>query len=77
MCAEMVSNTRCPLCSVTGRMTESFYLKGFDDLLGVSDCHTVPATSSPVIDLEAASDDSANEFEEMPAFQVSRASRSD
>lgn len=72
-----LTNTHCPLCSVTGRMTESFCLKGFHDLLGVSDRHTVPATSSPVTDLEAASDDSANEFEEMPAFQVPCAPRSD
>ena len=71
-----LTNTRCPLCSVTGRMTESFCLKGFDDLLGVNDRYTVPATSPTVIDVEATSDDSANEFEEMPAFQVPRASRS-
>jgi len=67
------TNTCCPLCSVTGRMAESFCLQGFDDLLGVSN-HSATSSLSPVIDVEATSEDLANEFEEMPPFQAPRAS---
>ena len=67
-----MNNSRCPLCSVTGRMTEVFGLKGIDDLtgffrLGESDSQ---ARSSPVVDVEGTDEDSSSEFEDARTFRV-------
>ena len=68
----ILNNSRCPLCSVTGRMTEVFGLKGIDDLtgffrLGESDSQ---ASSSPVVDVEVTDEDSSSEFEDARTFRV-------
>ena len=59
----LLSSSRCPLCSVTGRMTEVFGLKGIDDLTGIfrlGDNDGSQATLSPSVDVEATDDDSAS-----------------
>ena len=55
-------NHRCPLCSITGKIKESFQLKGIDDLSARSaegPVAPMQPTSPPTIDVD--SDDSAND----------------
>ena len=72
----ILNNSRCPLCSVSGRMMESFGLKGIDHLtgffrVGESVVDTASQSTSSV-NVEDVDDDSANEFEDTPTFRVPR-----
>ena len=63
------THSRCPLCSVEGRMTNSFILKGVDGITGI---FRVSDDSESVLVVDGnptSSEDSANEFEEMPSFR--------
>ena len=69
------THSRCPLCSVEGRMTDSFILKGVDGITGIfrvgDDRESVLVRESVVVvdGDPTSSEDSANEFEEMPSFR--------
>ena len=71
----LVSNSRCPLCSVSGRMGEALELKGIDDLVAMfRPVHTEPCASSPDrADEEniAIESDSADDFE-LPSVNLHR-----
>ena len=61
----LVSNIRCPLCSVSGRVGEAIELKGIDDLVGIfRSVPTEPSVTSPVgADEEISESDSTDDFE--------------
>ena len=85
-CKECVSRwlettSRCPLCSVSGCTADAFDSKGIDELVGFFragerqqlDSHSqlveTPAVP-PVVDV--VSDDSFNEFEDLPNYNIPR-----
>lgn len=60
----LVSNSRCPLCSVVGRVGEAIELKGIDDLVGMFWVSSVSDSATPDrVDEEIISSDSADDFE--------------
>ena len=60
----------CPLCSIASTSTVFFALKGVDGITGlfrVGDDHEAMTTE---IETTTTSDDSSNEFEELPIFRT-------
>ena len=67
-----ITSSRCPLCSVSGRMDDVLELKGIDDdisLLRVGDRENESTTTIAVDTGESTDDD----FEDLPNFSVSAA----
>ena len=65
------TSTRCPLCSVSGHMAESFELKGIDDLTGLFRAgHSVETSAST--DVDTISTGSSDDFEDLPNFGAPR-----
>ncbi len=74
----VLSNTRCPLCAISGRMGEIMELKGIDDLTGFFRASDRPINSSPPVSQDGetnAESDSADDFE-LPNISVRREPRS-
>lgn len=61
------SNSRCPHCSVSGRMNERIILKGMEDILGFIRIGDGPRFSPPPISID--SDDSSDDFHPLPRFR--------
>ena len=67
------TSTRCPLCSVSGRMADTIELKGIDDLTSVFHIGEGERESTTVaIDARESTDDKSDDFEEMPSFTTPR-----
>lgn len=66
------TNTRCPLCSISGRAQERFQLKGFDDVLAILLAFNYdPSTSSKDttrVSNDTPLSDSDSDFEDFPPF---------
>ena len=62
------TNTRCPLCSICGRMAETFELKGIDDFTALfragESSGNIEASSST--DVDTVSTGSSDEYEDLP-----------
>ena len=69
------AHSRCPLCSVEGRMRECFNLKGVDGVTGLfrvgDDRESAIDDGDPIISI---SEDSANEFDEFQVFRRNNSS---
>ena len=67
------TNTRCPLCSISGRMAEAFELKGIDDFTALfcagESSGNIEASSSA--DVDTVTTGSNDEFEDLPPVNVS------
>ena len=59
------THSRCPLCSITSTPSVFFSLKGITGLFRVGDDREAMTTE---VETAATSDDSSNEFEELPTF---------
>jgi len=67
------TNLRCPLCSVSGS-TDAIELKGMDDVIAIFRAGEEATELNQPIDVDAnASDNSSDEFADLPPFRVSRA----
>lgn len=67
------THSRCPLCSVSGRMADAFELKGIDDFTALFRAGENLETSANVdVDVDTVSTGASDEFEDLPAFSVPR-----
>ena len=62
------TNTRCPLCSISGRMAQAFELKGIDDFTALFRAGESSGNieASGGADVDTVSTGSSDEFEDLP-----------